>query len=139
MAIEFERTIADGMEQIVATGDSGDEAALQRYTEGQNASGFDIGPGVSMLGDGRLQRTYTRPTTEEDTVAEVAAEADDSDSDLDAGMDITDGALAFANENGVDLSAVAGSGAGGRIIMKDVKAFIAAQAEAESPDADDEE
>lgn len=124
MAIELERTIADGIEQIVATGESGDEAALQRFTEGQNTLGFDIGPGNAMLGDGRLQRTFTRPTTETaDAVAEVETEAE---ADTDAGMDITDGALAFADENGIDLATVVGTGANGRIIMKDVKAAAAA-------------
>ncbi|KKM77123.1 hypothetical protein LCGC14_1373180 [marine sediment metagenome] len=128
MAIETERTIIDGIEQIVATGDSGDEAALQRFTEEQNSLGFDIGPGVSVLPGGILQRTYARAAVADDGPAE--AEADDADAD--AGMDITDGALAFANENDIDLSEVVGSGAGGRIIMKDVKAALA------SAGADDE-
>jgi len=131
MAIELERTIADGIERIIATADSGDETDLQLYTEQQNSSGFDIGSGVGLLEDGRLQRTYTRPATAEaeaafaESVAVVAAEAEAEDTDVEPGMDITDKALAFAGGNDIDLGGVVGTGAGGRIIMKDVRAALA--------------
>jgi len=133
MAIELERTIADGIERIIATADSGDEATLQQFTEEQNTLGFDIGPGLAMLNGGILQRTYTRPATPEaeaafaEAQAVVAAEAESEE--VDPGMDITDGALALAEENGIDLDGIVGTGSGGRIIVKDVRALVAAAAE----------
>lgn len=39
-------------------------------------------------------------------------------------IDATDGALELAEANGIDLSAVEGTGANGRIVLRDVKALI---------------
>ena len=41
-----------------------------------------------------------------------------------ANIDATDGALELAEANGIDLSAVEGTGANGRIVLRDVKALI---------------
>lgn len=48
------------------------------------------------------------------------AEDDEDESEPDA----TDAAVALAAEHGVDLATVAGSGAGGRILVSDVEAVL---------------
>jgi pyruvate/2-oxoglutarate dehydrogenase complex dihydrolipoamide acyltransferase (E2) component len=39
-------------------------------------------------------------------------------------IDVTDGAIKLANEHGIDLSSIQGSGADGRIVKRDVEALL---------------
>jgi 2-oxoglutarate dehydrogenase E2 component (dihydrolipoamide succinyltransferase) len=42
----------------------------------------------------------------------------------DGGADATDSAAELAAEHGIDLTTIKGTGAGGRIVLRDVKAVI---------------
>ncbi|HEX9925307.1 MAG TPA: E3 binding domain-containing protein [Anaerolineae bacterium] len=53
--------------------------------------------------------------------------ADIPDADGDGAPEATDEAVKLASEHGLDLAAVKGSGAGGRILVKDVEAAIGAK------------
>ena len=134
MALELERSTAGGVERIIVTCDSNDLAALQDFTEEQHALGFDIGSGNSITADGKMQRTYTRPVALEPEVEveaepEVIAEPEEDDDQEEAMIDATDGALALAEENDIDLEGVVGTGAGGRIVVDDVRSLLATEPE----------
>lgn len=70
-------------------------------------------------------------------VAEVAAPVDEAaeaeaaapEAEAVAEIDITDAARKLAEENGIDLAGLEGSGAGGRILKGDVEKAIRAQAD----------
>ena len=88
---------------------------------------------------GRIDDTYSAPvigTThftpdagrETGDLADYDAEAIDEDT----GVDVTPRALELAEEHGLDLADVQGSGAGGRILVKDVERLIGGSAAAEA-------
>jgi pyruvate/2-oxoglutarate dehydrogenase complex dihydrolipoamide acyltransferase (E2) component len=58
---------------------------------------------------------------------EPEIEADIPEEEGNAAPEVTDEAVKLASEHGLDLAAVKGSGAGGRILVKDVEAAIGAK------------
>jgi large subunit ribosomal protein L21 len=77
------------------------------------------------------------PAAEEAVITEAAAEPDvvaaaEPEAEAPAAeIDITDAARTLAEENGLDLTKIEGSGAGGRILKGDVQKAIRAQADEE--------
>lgn len=68
--------------------------------------------------------------TDEPEAPETEAEAE-PEAEATAEIDITDAARTLAEEHGLDLAQIAGSGAGGRILKGDVQKAIRAQADEE--------
>lgn len=69
----------------------------------------------------KVKEFETVPEDEEEFVPSVQIE---ELVELEETYDITDSALALANENNVDLSSVVGTGVNGRILKKDIEALL---------------
>lgn len=70
-------------------------------------------------------RPVADPPSDSDSEGQDSA---DSTSSPTEPVNATDAAIALADEAGIDLAAVAGTGADGRIVINDVRDAIAAQA-----------
>ena len=63
-----------------------------------------------------------RLTTQEAGPVELSQEDHSSDGEVEEGPEVTEAARRRAEELGVDLARVAGTGSGGRVLVKDVEA-----------------
>ena len=126
MTIEVKSGIADGMETVVLNYIGGDEYEVQESLEAHLALGFELDGREYTDALGSKHRILTRPSDEPDAVIEDEVNA-------------TKAALALAEENGLDLSWVEGSGSDGRIGVGDVRDFLAAWEDIDEPEEESEE
>ena len=106
----------------------------QDFTE-IRVTGISVGEAKPEPAARKPKREPARPAKKEPPVAEVAA-AEPTAADVEvsaaaAEVDVTEAARKLAEEHGIDLGGITGSGAGGRILKGDVERAIRDRAEEE--------
>ncbi len=88
-----------------------------------NLGDHSFPPGEAEVPEALLPRINAALRAARYPAAKIISSAPDKDNGTD-GINATDGAIALAEAEGVDLALVEGTGAGGRIIKADVTAYL---------------
>jgi len=107
--------------------------------EGTDVSGILAGGAQSAKPKAESEEKTEAPKEEKQTTTTDATSAPVAEGSSDSRVKASPLAKKIAKDKGIDLSQVAGSAEGGRIIKKDIENFKAPQAESEKPKAESSE